>query len=64
VTGETPTLRCPFCASEEIEQVSQWGGQLITAQMRCRACNTHFEAVRDEGPPGMPNSPPRGLVSG
>ena len=26
---------------------SPWGGQLITSQVRCRACNTHFEAVRD-----------------
>jgi hypothetical protein len=28
--------------------VSPWGGQIITCQMRCRACNTYFEAIRDE----------------
>jgi hypothetical protein len=41
-------LTCPFCDSHEIELVSAWGGQLITSQMRCRGCNTYFEAVRDE----------------
>ncbi len=28
--------------------MSPWGGQIITSQMRCRACNTYFEAIRDE----------------
>lgn len=40
-------IRCPFCRSADVETVSAWGGQLMTSQMRCRACNTHFEAVRD-----------------
>ena len=39
---------CPFCGAHEVELVSAWGGQLITSQLRCRACNTHFEAVRDD----------------
>ena len=39
---------CPFCDSVDVELVSAWGGQLITSQMRCRACNTHFEALRDD----------------
>lgn len=43
-----PTCRCPFCDSADVETVSAWGGQLMTQQMRCRACNTHFEAVRDQ----------------
>ena len=46
MTAEPP--RCPFCASTEIEVVSAWGGQLITRLVRCRRCNTHFEAVRDD----------------
>ncbi len=46
MTGAPP--RCPFCESPDVELVSAWGGQLITTQMRCRACNTHFEAVRDD----------------
>jgi hypothetical protein len=41
-------IRCPFCESEQVELVSAWGGQLITSQLRCRDCNTYFEAIRDE----------------
>ena len=41
-------LTCPFCDSPDVEVVSAWGGQLITRQLRCRTCNTHFEALRPE----------------
>jgi len=41
-------LRCPFCNSTDVELVARWGGQIITSQCRCRACNTYFEAVRDD----------------
>lgn len=41
-------MSCPFCSSEDVEKVSPWGGQIITCQMRCRACKTYFEAIRDE----------------
>jgi hypothetical protein len=47
---ESP-VRCPFCGSADVELVSAWGGQLITSQLRCRSCNTHFEAVRDDFEP-------------
>ena len=39
-------VSCPFCDSTDVEMVAPWGGQLITSQLRCRACNTHFEALR------------------
>lgn len=39
---------CPFCGSPDVEVVSAWGGQLITRQLRCRSCNSHFEALRPE----------------
>jgi len=42
-----PVAACPFCESDDVEQVGAWGGQLITSQLRCRSCNTYFEAVRD-----------------
>jgi hypothetical protein len=42
------TCRCPFCDSADVETVAAWGGHLMTKQMRCLACNSHFEAVRDE----------------
>lgn len=41
-------VRCPFCDSADVEVVSAWGGQLMTSQMRCRACNSHFDAVRED----------------
>jgi len=45
---EATLLTCPFCESSDIEDVAQWGGQIITRQVRCRACNTYFEVVRDD----------------
>jgi C4-type Zn-finger protein len=42
------SVRCPFCGSDDVELVAPFGGQIITRQMRCRSCNTYFEAIRDE----------------
>jgi hypothetical protein len=39
--------RCPFCDGAEPELVGRWGGQMITAQWRCSACGSYFEAIRD-----------------
>jgi hypothetical protein len=39
---------CPFCASVDTELVSQFGGQIITAQWRCSGCGSYFEALRDD----------------
>ena len=44
-------LACPFCESTDVEVVAPWGGQIITSQCRCRACNTYFEAIRDDFAP-------------
>jgi acyl-CoA thioester hydrolase len=41
------TPACPFCEATATELVGQWGGQIITAQWRCRACGSYFEAVRE-----------------
>jgi sarcosine oxidase delta subunit len=55
-------VTCPFCESSDIEDVAQWGGQIITRQARCRSCNTYFEVVREDfddvKPAGRPASPP------
>lgn len=40
--------RCPFCEATGAERIGQWGGQMITAQWRCSACGSYFEAVRDD----------------
>jgi transposase-like protein len=39
---------CPFCDSDAVQRVGQWGGQMITAQWRCASCNSYFEAVRED----------------
>jgi transcriptional regulator NrdR family protein len=52
-------MTCPFCDSAEVEEVSQWGGQMITRQLRCRACNSYFEAIRDEFVRPAEPPPPR-----
>ena len=41
-------MTCPFCDSPDVERVAQWGGQIITAQWKCGACNSYFEAVRED----------------
>jgi ribosomal protein L37AE/L43A len=41
------TPACPFCEAEAVERVAQWGGQMITAQWRCEACGSYFEALRE-----------------
>jgi transposase-like protein len=53
---------CPSCGAAAVERVGQWGGQIITAQWRCRACHTYFEAVRDDfdDPPPAAPGPARG----
>jgi ribosomal protein L37AE/L43A len=47
-TPPVDAVTCPFCSSAEVERVAQWGGQIITAQWKCGACNSYFEAVRDD----------------
>ena len=46
-------MRCPFCDSDDVETVAAWGGQLMTSQMRCLTCKSHFEAVREEFAPSQ-----------
>ena len=52
-------LSCPFCSSAAVERVGQWGGQIITAQWRCTASNSYFEAIREDFDGVRPlNTPP------
>jgi len=52
---------CPFCGTGATERVGHWGGQIITAQWRCPACNSYFEAIRgdfdDDSAGGGPGPP-------
>jgi transposase-like protein len=46
--SEAPPVSCPFCDSHDCERTAQFGGQIITAQWRCRSCGSYFEAVRED----------------
>jgi transposase-like protein len=46
--GPGPFVVCPFCNADDVERVSQFGGQLMTSQWQCRACGSYFEAVRED----------------
>ena len=52
---------CPFCGSGGVERVGQWGGQIITAHWRCQACNSYFEAIREDFDDPAPAAPRGGL---
>jgi hypothetical protein len=51
---------CTFCESTDVETVAAWGGQLITTQLRCRGCNTYFEALRVDFDPHHSEPPEAG----
>jgi transposase-like protein len=53
-------MSCPFCSSPDVERVAQWGGQIITAQWRCGACASYFEAVREDFDDDGPHASPLG----
>jgi hypothetical protein len=61
---DAPVLTCPFCDAPDVEDVSQWGGQIITRQVRCRACNTYFEVVREDFSPPADVAQPEDAASG
>lgn len=56
-------MTCPFCDSGEVERVAQWGGQIITAQWRCIACGSYFEAVREDFDDDSTRTPDRSSSS-
>ena len=49
---------CPFCDAPTVERVAQWGGQIITAQWRCEACGSYFEALREDFEDVVGDRPP------
>lgn len=47
-----PSIRCPHCASADVELEAPFGGSLMSRQYYCRACRTVFEWIKWE--PGDP----------
>jgi hypothetical protein len=48
-------LICPWCGSDQVEQVGMVGPTVMTSSWICTACHTPFERIRDRRPgPGRP----------
>jgi DNA-directed RNA polymerase subunit RPC12/RpoP len=39
-------VRCAWCGSAEVEQIAEWGPQLLAAQYMCQRCRTPFEWIK------------------
>jgi transposase-like protein len=39
-------VKCPWCDSENIERVSEFGPHLMVSQYICRECHSPFERIR------------------
>ena len=39
-------LRCPWCDSDEVEKVSEYGPHLMVYQYICRGCRSPFEVIK------------------
>jgi transposase-like protein len=56
---DAPDLTCPWCGSDQVEQVAEVGPTVMTSSWICAACHTPFERIRRRGPdpgrrPGRP----------
>jgi len=43
---QAPPPRCPFCDSRDAQVISLFGTQVMTMQVRCRACGSYYEASK------------------
>jgi transposase-like protein len=39
-------LSCPWCDSDEVEKVSEYGPHLMVYQYICRSCHSPFEVIK------------------
>ena len=55
-------MTCPWCDSDQVEQVGMVGPTVMTSSWICTACHTPFERIRSRGrapgPTGTPEEPP------
>ena len=42
-------VTCPWCGSERVERVGEFGPQIIISQFMCNACGSPFEFIRNRG---------------
>jgi DNA-directed RNA polymerase subunit RPC12/RpoP len=46
MTDDSDRVRCTWCGSDEVEQLGEWGPQLLAAQYMCLSCRSPFEWIR------------------
>jgi hypothetical protein len=55
-------VNCPWCDSDQVEQVGMVGPTVMTSSWVCTACHTPFERIRSRGrapgPTGTPEETP------
>ncbi len=39
-------VSCPWCGSDDVERIGEWGPQLLTEQYMCLSCRSPFEWIR------------------
>jgi hypothetical protein len=52
VRSDAGQARCPFCGATDVERLSLFGSQLLTAQLYCHACHTPFERLKGDDEDG------------
>ncbi len=52
-------MTCPWCDSDQVEQVGMVGPTVMTSSWVCTACHTPFERIRSRRHPGPAASPDR-----
>jgi transposase-like protein len=44
--AEERRVICPWCDSDEVEKVSEYGPHLMVYSYICRSCNSPFEVIK------------------
>jgi transposase-like protein len=47
--GDDAKLTCPWCDSDQVEQVGMVGPTVMVSSWICTACHTPFERIRRRG---------------
>lgn len=46
MTSADDPVACPWCGSDDVEQLSAFGPQHLSEQWFCRGCHSPFERIR------------------
>ncbi len=44
--GVEGNLLCPWCDSDDVEKISEYGPHLMVYSFICRECNSPFEVIK------------------